>query len=101
VRKAATIRDKGQLTIPAEIRRRANLSDGSIVDIELVSEGILLRPRLLMDADTAIDAAFARQVVEQTVAGCAALRDDERAWKDELQERDVLAGSLGDGLEDE
>jgi AbrB family looped-hinge helix DNA binding protein len=101
VTKAATIRDKGQLTIPAEIRRRANLSDGSIVDVELVSEGILLRPRLLVDEDTAIDAAFARDVMEQTVAGYAALRDDEGVWKEELQERDVLAGSLGDGLEGE
>ena len=99
--KAATIRDKGQLTIPAEIRRRANLSDGSIVDVELVSEGILLRPRLLVDEDKAIDAAFAREVVEQTVAGYAALRGDERAWEEELKERDVLAGSLGDGLGEE
>jgi hypothetical protein len=77
------------------------LSDGSIVDVELVSEGILLRPRLLVDEDTAIDADFARRVVEQTVAGYAALRGDEQAWKEELQERDLLAGSLGDGLEDE
>lgn len=77
------------------------MTDGSVVDVELVSEGILLRPRLLVDEDTAIDAAFAREVVEETVAGYAAMRDDEQAWKEELEERDVLAGSLSDGLEEE
>ena len=44
-------------------------------------------------------AAFARQIIELTVAGYAALRDDDQVWKEEPEERDVLAGSLGDGLE--
>ncbi|MGH2971902.1 MAG: AbrB/MazE/SpoVT family DNA-binding domain-containing protein [Gaiellaceae bacterium] len=48
-----TVRGKGQLTIPAEIRAQANLEEGDPVDVEIVAEGILLRPRKIVDATQA------------------------------------------------
>jgi antitoxin PrlF len=41
----ATIRRKGQLTIPAEIRRAAELDEGDEVEFEVTEQGILLRRR--------------------------------------------------------
>jgi AbrB family looped-hinge helix DNA binding protein len=48
-----TIRGKGQVTIPAEIREAAHLEEGDPVEVELVAEGILLRPRKVIDATQA------------------------------------------------
>jgi AbrB family looped-hinge helix DNA binding protein len=49
----ATVRRKGQVTIPASIRRAARLEEGDLVELEVVAEGILLRPRKLIDATQA------------------------------------------------
>ena len=49
----ATIRNKGQVTIPAHIRKAAHLEEGDPVEFELVAEGILLRPRKVIDATQA------------------------------------------------
>jgi AbrB family looped-hinge helix DNA binding protein len=48
-----TIRGKGQITIPADIRRAARLEEGDPVEIEVVPEGILLRPRKVIDSTQA------------------------------------------------
>ena len=42
----ATIRDRGQVTIPAEVRKQAQLDEGAIVEFEVLDEGVLLRPKL-------------------------------------------------------
>jgi antitoxin PrlF len=47
------IRGKGQVTIPSEIRRAAHLEEGDPVEVEIVAEGILLRPRKVIDATQA------------------------------------------------
>ncbi|MGI8407614.1 MAG: AbrB/MazE/SpoVT family DNA-binding domain-containing protein [Actinomycetota bacterium] len=47
------VRAKGQLTIPREIRERAHLQEGDPVEVEMVPEGILLRPRKVIDATQA------------------------------------------------
>ena len=44
------IRSKGQVTIPADIRAAAHLEEGDPIEIEMVDEGILLRPRKIIDA---------------------------------------------------
>lgn len=49
----ATIRSKGQITIPAGIRRAARLEEGDPVEFELVADGILLRPRKVIDSTQA------------------------------------------------
>ncbi|MDP9256008.1 MAG: AbrB/MazE/SpoVT family DNA-binding domain-containing protein [Actinomycetota bacterium] len=48
-----TIRTKGQVTIPAEIRKAAHLEEGDPVEVEVVEEGILLRPQKIIDATQA------------------------------------------------
>ena len=53
VAKTTTIRNKGQVTIPASIRRAARLEDGDPVEIEVVEGGILLRPQKVIDATQA------------------------------------------------
>ncbi len=50
---STTIREKGQMTIPAEIRKAARLEEGDPIDVELVAEGILLKPRKVIDATQA------------------------------------------------
>ncbi len=48
---AGTImRAKGQVTIPTEIRRAAGLEEGDPVEVEITDDGILLRPKKLIDA---------------------------------------------------
>jgi antitoxin PrlF len=48
-----TIRHKGQVTIPGEIRRAARLEEGDPVLVEIVEDGILLRPQKVIDATQA------------------------------------------------
>jgi antitoxin PrlF len=48
-----TIRSKGQLTIPADIREAAHLQEGDPVEVEIVADGILIRPQKVIDATQA------------------------------------------------
>lgn len=50
---ATTVRAKGQVTIPAEIRQAARLEEGDPVEVEIVEDGILLRPMKVIDATQA------------------------------------------------
>lgn len=52
-RHATTVRAKGQVTIPAEIRQAARLEEGDPVEVEIVEDGILLRPMKVIDASQA------------------------------------------------
>jgi len=48
-----TLRAKGQLTLPDDIRRTAHLEEGDLLEAEITTEGILLRPQKLIDATQA------------------------------------------------
>lgn len=48
-----TVRAKGQITLPEDVRRAAHLEEGDLLDAEITSEGILLRPQKLIDATQA------------------------------------------------
>jgi len=48
-----TLRAKGQLTLPEEIRKAARLEEGDLLEAELTSDGILLRPQKVIDASQA------------------------------------------------
>lgn len=48
-----TLRAKGQLTLPEEIRQAAHLEEGDLFEAELTEEGILLRPQKVIDASQA------------------------------------------------
>lgn len=51
----ATLRAKGQLTLPEEIRTAAHLEEGDLLDAEITSEGILLRSQKVIDAHFACE----------------------------------------------
>lgn len=48
-----TVRAKGQITLPDDVRRAAHLEEGDLLDAEITTEGILLRPQKLIDATQA------------------------------------------------
>lgn len=48
-----TLRAKGQLTLPEEIRAAAHLKEGDLLEAELTEDGILLRPQKVIDATQA------------------------------------------------
>jgi AbrB family looped-hinge helix DNA binding protein len=48
-----TLRARGQLTLPEEVRAAAHLEEGDLLDAELTSEGILLRPQKIIDSTQA------------------------------------------------
>jgi len=98
-RPTGTVRERGQITIPKEVREQAQLEEGVEVDFEVPEPGeVVIRRRIAFDT-LALDDDFVRSVIASTAAGYAALRDDEGAWNAELEERAVLEGSLDDGLE--
>lgn len=47
------VRGRGQITIPSDVRKAAHLEEGDPVEVELVPEGILIRPRKVIDATQA------------------------------------------------
>ncbi len=47
---ATTVRAKGQVTIPREIREAARLEEGDPVEVEMTPDGILLRPQKVIDS---------------------------------------------------
>lgn len=47
------VRGKGQITIPADIRKAARLEEGDPVEVEMTPDGILLRPQKVIDATQA------------------------------------------------
>ena len=47
------VRGKGQITIPASVRRAAHLDEGDIVELEVTPNGILMRPLKAIDASQA------------------------------------------------
>ena len=47
------IRAKGQVTIPTSIRTAARIEEGDPIEFELVDDGILMRPKKVIDATQA------------------------------------------------
>ncbi len=43
----------GQLTLPAEVRRELNIEEGDYVEIDIVDELIVLKPKKLVDSSQA------------------------------------------------
>lgn len=48
-----TVRAKGQVTLPSAVRQAARLEEGDPVEVEIVEDGILLRPMKMIDASQA------------------------------------------------
>ena len=49
-RKLVRIQEKGQVTLPAEIRRRLGLKKGDLVAVEGTPEGVLITPQEVVAA---------------------------------------------------
>ena len=47
---AISMRKKGQLTLPQQIRERAHLEEGDPIRVEWTDEGILLTPQKVIDS---------------------------------------------------
>ena len=80
-----TVRTKGQITIPIEIRKAIHLEEGDPVEVELVEEGILLRPQKVIDATQAWFwtpewQESIRRSAEQVAAGKAKVFEDDKAF---------------------
>lgn len=98
-RLSGTLRERGQITIPKEVREQAHLEDGAEVDFEVREPGeVVIRRRIAFDT-LDIDAGFAASIMESTRAGYESLRSDPEEWGRELEERSVLDGATSDGLE--
>jgi antitoxin PrlF len=48
-----TLRAKGQLTLPDDVRKAAHLEEGDLLEAEITEDGILLRPQRLIDVTQA------------------------------------------------
>lgn len=55
-----TVKPKFQVTIPAKLRRGIDLREGDIMEATLVGDGILFKPKELVDRDAAADRIAAR-----------------------------------------
>ena len=69
-----TLRSDGRVTIPKNLRQQARLSEGDELDVEMTSDGILLRPCAQRDQDqwwywTDEWQAGEKQIVEDRAAG--------------------------------
>ena len=50
-----TVKPKFQVTIPAKLRKRVGLHEGDLVEVSIVEDGILLRPKDVVDRNTIAD----------------------------------------------
>ena len=53
MRATGRVRGRGQITIPDRVREAARLEEGDPVEFEMVPEGILIRPKKVIDATQA------------------------------------------------
>jgi AbrB family looped-hinge helix DNA binding protein len=51
--KTIPVRGHGQITIPKRLRERFQIEEGDLLEVEIASEGILLKPRKLIDPSQA------------------------------------------------
>ena len=88
---STVVRGKGQITIPAEIRKAARLEEGDPVEVEIVEGGILLRPCKMIDAAQAWFwqpewQAGEREAAADLAAGRSRVLDSSEAFLSSLEE---------------
>lgn len=67
-----TVKPKFQVTIPAKLRRQTDLREGDLLEVALTKDGILLRPKAIVDRALAadrIESAFKRAKSDSRNAG--------------------------------
>lgn len=83
-----TVKPKFQVTIPIKLRKKIALHEGDVLDAVLVQEGILLRPKVVMDKQTA-----ASQLKAIFAQASDASRDEAAVMKEAIEE--VVAHRTG------
>ena len=89
---ASTVGKGGAVVIPAELRQRFGLDEGTEVVAEARADGVLVRP-----VGSAPDRH--RLMLEETNRAYEALRADPNAWREELAERALWDATPLDGLD--
>ena len=79
-----TVKSKFQVTIPARLRKGIDLREGDIMEATLMGDGILFRPKQVVDRDAAADRIAA------TVSAGRPLPEDVGRTEDEIME-DTIA----------
>jgi len=79
-----TVKPKFQITIPAKLRRGLDLREGDIMEATVVGDGILFRPKEVVDRWAAADR------VASNFADARVLEEDFDRLEEEIME-DVLA----------
>lgn len=65
---------KGQITLPAELRRRLKIGAGAVLEAEARPEGILLRPAAPIKGGEAVGEEFYSEVIKE-------LEELRREWR--------------------
>ena len=79
-----TVKSKFQVTIPARLRKGIDLREGDIMEATLLGDGILFRPKQVVDRDAAADRIAA------ALASRPPLPEDIGRSEDEIMQ-DVIA----------
>ncbi|MCL5961073.1 MAG: AbrB/MazE/SpoVT family DNA-binding domain-containing protein [Chloroflexi bacterium] len=62
----------GQLTLPADVRRKLNIEEGDYIEIDVVDDAIVLKPKKLVDSSQAyfwsVDWQDAERQVSEDIA---------------------------------
>jgi len=85
----AVVRERGQVTLPAEVRQAAGIDSGTVLDVKVEEGRIVLTPQLLVDADQAWFWTERWQAMEKEAdadfaAGRSVLAEDVESFLDEL-----------------
>lgn len=80
-----TVKPKFQVTIPAKLRRGIDLREGDIMEATLVGDGILLRPKEVVDRDAAADRIAAKLAAAQPSSRDLG-RSEEEIMRDTITE---------------
>jgi len=86
------------MVIPAALRERYGLVEGSQLITEELPEGILLRPAKVIPVE---DQSWRERLFDEYDAAMRELRADPVAWAEEMAEQALWDATLADGLEDE
>ena len=72
-----TIKPRFQVTIPARLRKGIDLREGDIMEATLVGDGILLRPKQVVDREAAVGRIGAALVASEPSPGDVGRSEDE------------------------
>jgi AbrB family looped-hinge helix DNA binding protein len=95
----ATVRERGQVTIPKDVRDKAQLGEGVVVEFEVSAEGIFMRPKIVVDG-LDLDEAFVLEIITSTREGFEEISRSPEAARELRLEQELLEGASSDALEE-